>query len=699
MASEQVGLNLDRYGDTQIVDLAHRVKEAWAPRDAMIDKATELRNQTWKVEVPDPWRQTARVFHSAQSKVIPARVVGTVALREPTYSRTPPDDDVGQAEKAASVERFLSAMFQWTKRNALAGKNAYMLSMDMLVNKGAVCAGSIFAPHSWASIPAFSHTDEPNKVRREWWRDESGVETDEAESVSERASVNAYMKAVDRYRRIAKPPILRRILDTHWSYPLFVEGEMLALFVFRSISPLELVAGGFVLPEGDADDPTTLVERNRETIEVITPNRFRYYVDRDPVRHRVFGSEGVVHNYGFVPYSYRVGMESGELEYGNYGTPLLSLIDSHLRLIDTLETYALNAVHLAAFPSFQVVYETRGDTTTISLVESQSGRKVTSYDFKSGQITDLGPGRRIEPLLHPGMNKDFYEYIRFMKQEIKEVIPDTLQGVAASSGYNTVQATVQARSLFEAIAAANEMHHQDLAEMDMRHVERTPGPIYMNLAMPRGIGGTPRKVERVRISASDIGHYYAVDVQVDREIDRITLAQVLENLRQGGVVDKDAVREAIGVTDTEQMRYRVVRDRVEDDPEILAVMKQRALRRFGLAQLRQEADAMAQISLGQDGTPLVQLPDGRMAGPGLSPLAEPTQSPQAQGMQGAVLGGMNAATPMGRENMGATRNPNIGLAAPTPTGRGRGRRRGGAIPGAPQRQGSTRPVPENAAAP
>lgn len=700
-------LDLDSYEDGELVTLAERVREAWADRDEAIRKATELRRQTWTVPVPDPWKQTARTFHSALAREIPARVVGTIGLREPVFSRTPPDDDALQAERAAAVERFLAAQFRHTQRHAAAPADAYLLGLDMLINKGAVCAGSIFAPHAWADHPtAFTlrgrARDDAGRLEilREWWRDERGQPVEDEEGVSERAAVRAYLKSVDLRRRLARPPIVRRVLDTAWCYPLIVDGRMLALFIFRRQTPLELRAAGFVLPRGDehpqADATLGRSDGGRESLEVVTPNRVRYYLDGDPLVHSVFGKDGLVTNYREVPYSYRVGLLGGDLDYGTLGLPLLSLVDSHIRLIDTLETYALNAVHLASFPSFKVVYELKNDGTGVaSIIDSQTGRKITSYDFKSGTIMDFGPGRDVQPLLHPGLNKDHADMVRFLTDEVKRIIPETLSGTPASSGFNTVQSSVQARAIFLPIVSACEQHHEELAVMDLKHVERTPGPIYMNLALPAGLSSRPRRVLRTRVTAEDVGGYYEVDAQIDREHDRVTLGAWALQLLSAGVVDKDFVRDVAGIADPEQMRYRVLRDRVEDDPDILGALKERAIRRFGLGAVREEAMARRRIQPAPDGTPLVQLPDGRLAGPG---LAVPPRLPRMQGMAGAVLGGLNGATPVGRENLAASRNPAIGLAAPTPTGRDRLRRRGGALPGVGQRQ-PARPEPVPPAAP
>jgi hypothetical protein len=91
----------------------------------------------------------------------------------------------------------------------------------------------------------------------------------------------------------------------------------------------------------------------------------------------------------------------------------------------------------------------------------------------------------------------------------------------------------------------------------------------------------------------------------------------------------------------------------------------------------------------------VKLPDGSVATPG-----KPTQAAQMPSMQGAqgVTGGANPAAGTGLPNLNSTNNPTIALAAPTPTNRPRARRRGGALPGVPQRQGLTKPTPQNVAA-
>ena len=354
-------LDFDNLEDGELVDLAEAVREQWAERDEAIADAVELRRQDWTVPVPEAWKQTAETRHTSLAREIPARVPGTMSLSEPQFRRPYMDDDVAVAERAESIERFHSGLFQHFKRKSIAGKNGYFFAMDQLVNKGAVCIGDLFAPHAYWSVPGYS---EHGSARLEWWRDAKGRPTESEDEVDESATARAYLHAVDQYRRTACPPITRRVVPTEQAYPLFLEGRQHALFIFRRAAPLELLAGGFQLK--DAPSGAGVLTESRDFLEVVTPNRIRYFAGRDALPHSAYGSEGVVTNYGFIPFTYKVGLEGGELEYGSYGLPLLGLVSSQLRLITTLLTYIFNAVHLASFPSFQLEYLNRDGTATAS---------------------------------------------------------------------------------------------------------------------------------------------------------------------------------------------------------------------------------------------------------------------------------------------------------------------------------------------
>ncbi|MCR4341039.1 MAG: hypothetical protein NUW01_14250 [Gemmatimonadaceae bacterium] len=676
------------------MDLFEEVRDAWSERDETIERAMELRHQRWEVPVPEAWKQTAETQHSSLPKKIAARVTGTMTLNDPVYYRSEPGDDQELVANVNQVERALQAKFQYDKRTAVAGKDAWYFLMDNLINKGAVCAGSIFAPHSWAGVPAFMADD---KIDPQWWRDGKGVETADEDRLDYSASSKAYMKQVEMYRRIAKPPIIRRILPPEQCYPLFVGDTMLALFISRPTSSLELAAGGFELPRSISGKGGGFTREMIDLIEVVTPNRIRYFYGHDPIRHKVYGDDGVLTRYGIIPFSYRVGLDGGELEYGQYGEPLLALIDTQLRMIDTLLTYQHNSVHLASFPSFKVKYTIKDGVGTAALLDTRTGKAVQTYQFKSGTIMDFGPDKDVEPFVHPGLNKDFYEFVQFLMNEINDLIPPTLSGIPASSGFNTVQSSVQAKAIINPIATSAEMLLEDLAVMDLQHVrKRVPGPIYLNLEVARGVASRRKGSTKVMLDAKTIGDYYQVGVSIDREVDRITLSGHLNNLKSTGApISWASILDAAGFSDPEDEQMKSIRDEVYADPEIRTALKQEVIDRFGLKKLQAEAKANGRITVDPNtGVPLVRMPDGSLAGP-----AGAGGAPQAQGPAGATLGGANLGALAGAPNLSSTNNPGIALPAPTAAGRPRGRRRGGALPGGPQLQGLTRPTPSNPAAP
>lgn len=688
---------IDRMSNQELMELFEQVRESWSGRDATIKRAVELRRQTWKVPVPYAWRQTAQTQHSSLPKKIAARITGTLTLRDPVYSRSEPDDDQSLVADVNQVERALQAKFQYDARTAVPGKNAWHFTMDNLINKGAVCAGSIFAPHSWAGVPSFMEKD---RIDTRWWRDGKGVETEEEDRVDVGSTAKAYLKQVEMYQRKARPPIIRRIIPPEQCYPLFVEGNMLALFIARPTTGLELQAGGFRVPkelngQQFLSDDSMLTNNPLELVEVVTPNRIRYFWNNDPLPHKVYGDDGVVTDYGFIPFTYRVGLDGGELDYGSYGEPLLGLIDTQLRMIDTLLTYQHNGILLASFPSYKLVHTVKDGVPLASLVDTETGKDVQTYEFKSGTIMDFGPNKDVQPFTHPGQNKDFYEFLQFLMQEVNDIIPPTLSGVPASSGFNTVQSTVQAKAIINPIADSGERLLEDLAYMDMQHVrKRCPWPIYLNMEMPRGFGTRPKAARKVQLDSKMVGDYYQVSVAIDREIDRITLSGHLTSLKAQGIpVSNETILDAAGFSDPEDELMKSLRDEVFADEEIRAALKERVIKKFGLQQLREEAVAQGRIQIGPDGTPLVQMADGSLAGPGQG------GSPGAQGGVGAILGGSNLEALAGAGNPDSTNNPNINQPVPTAAGRPRGRRRGGALPGRPQLQGMTRPGPQNAAAP
>lgn len=648
----------------EILDLASQVRDSWSERDRIIASATELRKQNWKVPVPRNWEQTASSEHSSLSVLIPKRTVGTLIQNEPRYKRPSPDYDAALADSSNAVERFLAGYFDEWRSEAVVGGDAYSFMADNLANKGAVCAASIFAPHVWSDAPLFLNGD---NIRTEHWRDSSGKATDNEQAMDPEASSRAYQQVVDRYRWRCSVPITRRVLETQEAYPMFSGNRFAALFIYRKTALLELQAGGFVIDTNGKG----MAKPEEELLEVWTPNRCRYYFKDQPIAHEEYGEDGIETGYGFIPFTYRVGLGGGSLDYGNYGLPVLSMVESNLRFIDTILTARKNAIHMASYTSFYVKYSDE-------LVKAQNAlpnpnARITHHDFRSGTIMDFGPGRTIEPLTHPGLNVDVDKSLQYYTNEVNKVFPPTLHGEAESSGYNTAQATAQAKTLFAELYSGLKIALTDLAKMDMRHIsERVPGNVWVDYAPPGNAlnGGNRPNLDRVKITKDDIANYYGVQVSISPNVDHITEGTFALRALSQGVGDIESASEACGITDYEEMLKRQARDRVMKSEQINAMLEEDILKEMNMTKQRNHAIMRQRIQVGPDGVPRVKMPDGRMVGPGGTGGGG---APSAQGGAGAVLGGANVQAGAGAPNLSAT------AAVP------RGADRGGAIPGAPQR--------------
>jgi hypothetical protein len=667
--------DFDDLTDKQILDLVQKVRDAWAPRDSLISRIIELRDHKWEVAVPKAWRQTAKTQHTSLTQEIPQRVLGTLTLNDPVYTRPNPGEDFTKGSDANQVERFHQGHFQDWRKTAIAGTDSYIFMMDKVANHGAGVAGSILAPHHWAGAPSML---EDGQIRQTYWRDSSGKETDSYDGVDPEASAKAYAKSVDTRRRRAGVPLARRVLPPETCYPILVEDKMLAMIIVRKATMVELEAGGWSIDIGSAEKYSG---KQEELIEVVTPNRCRYYLNEMPVAHEEHGKDGLVTGYGFVPYAYRTGLIGGTLDYGSFGLPALTLVESNLRTITTLRTYLMNAVHLASFTSFQLVDKNTGTgVNTAALVDNKTGKKLTTFEFKSGTIMEVPAGKEILPLTHPGLNQDFWKAHQAEVDEVNRVFPRTLSGQAESSGYNTALSSVQAKSILNSCYRGGEMLLEDLARMDMKHISTLPGPVYLDVEKQANSMSTRRaEFEHVRIDSNLIDDYYGIKVSIDREADRITLGQFAANLNAGGVGDDEWVADMAGITDYEDMVKRRARDRVLKSDKMMAILEEDAIDEYGLRKASDQAAARGRIQMTPDGVPMV---DGQ-PGPGMA---------GANG-QGGVQGNP-AMQSNGGPNLASVANPTISQPTPTATNRPRGRRRGGAMSGPPQHM----PQPQNPAA-
>lgn len=683
--------DFDGMSDRDILDMGERLYQAWDARDKEIQDARRMFRHDWTVAVPEGWDQTAKTQHTSKAKEIPIRIINTVTLRDPQFSRVTPADEFGAGIRASSVEHFFQGYFSYNRREGIKGRDAYKFQAGQFVHKGASCIGSLFAPNAWAGADLF--LDDDGEPHQAYWRDSSGKRTTDKKALDYEAAGRAYMSAVDTHRKTAKPPIKRRYVPTDQCYPLLVDGEMVALFIRRQATTLELAQSGFYVDTGgnQLNPYSTDV-----LLEVITPNRCRYYKGNQPVSHMGSGSDGVYTGYGFIPYSYRAAIDGADLDYASFGFPLLSLVKSNIETITTLKTYLNNAIHMASFTSFYIKYTDKDGNSVGALRDNKSQKDIATFQFRTGTIMDFGPGREVTPLTHPGLNSDFWKLVAQEEQELDRMFPRSLSGQAESSGYNTVQSTLQAKTIIDPIYDGISMQEEELAIMDMHHItDRVPGPIYLEYAQRQSMGSSrPASMNRIKLSGSDIGSYYQIHVSADKEMDRVTLGTWAAAQVERGIGDIEWAADLSGIEDYEGMVQRQARDRVFKSDLMMQTLEQDAVNQFGLRRQAEAAAAAARIQTGPDGTPMVIQPNGSLAGPG-----QAAQTPEAQGPVGAMLGGANASALPGMPNMNSTSaNPQLTQPAPTPTGRtasggGRNRRRGGAIPGAPQRP-QTFPPPQ-----
>lgn len=648
-----------------LAKFSENVKAAWSPRDEMVARMGRIRSQKWSVTLPPAIALTVKTQHSSIPFDVATRAIGILTARAPVYQRIPPGEDERTAERSNTVERYCQARLQWDMDYAMAGRDAWVFETDQIANKGAGVVGSIFAPHAWASVPPLFGED--GDYSPKLWRDSAGKPTGERKDVDPVATSKAYVKAVEMYRLGARPPMVHRYMPTEQCYPVFVNDEMMAMIIKRKASILELSACGFDTASLGKGDTDATVEKTFELTEVWTANRCRYFIEKNPLRHKLYGDDGFATGYGWVPFEYRTGLpNSEETEFGPMGMPLLALVESNIVMIDSLETFRYAAIQGFSFPSWQVVRQVAADT--MAALAATSAGEPKSYKIEPGMAVDFGGGAKLEALIHPGLNKDFDKAIEDEKAEVRKIIPDVLFGIPASSGYNSAVMTQQARAFFNPMIGAQEHQAKMLAVMDMAHIEeRLPGKMYMEYRF-RGNELTPSsKVGRVGIEASDIGGYRGIHAEIGRELDRVTMGTWAAGMVDKGLMAEQTAAEICGVTDWEHERKMIDADRFRKNPDYQAMVQADAARDFGLLSESEASAAKARIYMAPDGTPTVM-----------------PQTPQGQAMNGAILGGANGNS--GQPNMGSSANPAI--QQPTAAQPNRMRRRGGAIPGAPQNQGS-----------
>jgi len=336
---------------------------------------------------------------------------------------------------------------------------------------------------------------------------------------------------------------------------------------------------------------------------------------------------------------------------------------------------------MAGFPTPVAEDTVAPDAVTVAAGDG----KMQHLEIQSGKVNYF-PGKRITYLLATGTGPDFQRLLANEREELRRLLPDALLGQAASSGFNTAQAIQQGMGFLGSILKGTEGLLRTQAAHELRLInDFVPGSVYLDYAYRNNnFGSGPLKMNRIKISADDIQNYYAVNVEISRVVDYITLSAAMAALQLQGLATVDEVLESRGVTDTEATKAAILVDafRKQAEPRLM----QDAVEEAGMGPLQAEMAAEAQLTTLPDGSQGVTMPDGSVAAPGLP--QQPAQLPQQQGAVGAMMGGYNLASP--GPNLNSVANPQISL--PTPQQPDRARRRGGAIPGKPQRQGASKVV-------
>lgn len=667
-------MDLNKLLSKELARFAKNVVDSYAPRDEMIEECQKTRSGKFPIWIPPAWRSGVKDQHSSLGKSIPITCIGVTSVNEPVYTRTPPDTDIIEASRADAVERYLQAQFEREKGLGTPGQSAWYWLNDQMNNFGGACIATLFGPHVWADQPLL--TDEEGKIRKEYWRDSTGKLTEDLKEMDDVASSRAYIKAVDLYRRRGNSPIVRRYVQFNHAYPAIIGREMVAMVVKRKVAPLELGMMGYK-PESAGVSDSSGINRNQTLMEVWTSHRCRLFLGEEELEHEVYGADGIVHNYGFVPFVYQSGLpaENAEGEFGVWGAPILSLISDNIRAIDTIMTARANAAYQAAYPT--PVAEDTSPVDPASLLND--GGKMQHIEIRSGMVNYF-PGKKIYYLNNPGLGKDFERAILEEREEIRRMIPDAILGLAESSGYNTALAIQQGRGFFGPIVQGMQLLLENQSRQELQHIDRrVPGPIYLDYAYRDNNFGAGRpKMNKVRIDSGDIKGFYVVKVEISRVVDQITLSAHMAQLQAQGLATVDEVLEARGVTDTEATKKQILVDQFRNSDMVRQKLTQDAIEEVGLADLQAEALAEQQLVPLPDGSQGVMMPDGTVAAPGLGDVTQ-----MQQGAAGAMMGGMNLAS--SGPNMASTNNPRQML--PTQQQPDRFRRKGGAIPGKAQKQG------------
>jgi hypothetical protein len=601
-----------------LISIVGELESQDSERDELIKELRELRFGDNEISLPVGME--SEIVRSNTAYTVVEHVVGSLTADDPVISVPAASESRQDEERASKMERVTSAALKELERQQ--GEEIKDRFIESLVADGHGAMRMFYAPQLWKGYP-----------KRKKDEDDDGE----------------YIARTDTWKRGHKIPIHWMWLDPLTVHPVWGESGMVSIVEHdkRNLADLSVERWNI---ENDRPLLTDLAQKDSggksngeiDFVQYWTKDTVTYMVNERIVHH-------AEHKYTRPPYVYSTGITPSVREKGRRGLSVLYPLRYLVPYLDRLLSQSATGIRLWNWP-----------TPVVHLDPAMSvGGEPRTIEVRPGKTVSLYTGEDISFLVWQGSPPDSAMMTQMVQSMIQKAgLSDVFYGgsMSGDSGYLINQLLAAARVKFRPIVANAERAMEDICQLFWDIVEyQIKDDIHI-------FAGDKRKW--YTIGPDDLNGYRQVRVSISPLLPTDTYATSSRVINEVGASLRDisSAMEEIGIGQPDEMKQRILVDKIVNSEPIQAILMEEAARRYGLQveqaapqipaqQLQQDwgsfppalqqaiaAYAMSQQGGGQQAAPVMAGPNGQQAIP--TPPGPPGNA-LAQTVQPAgIAGGM-----------------------------------------------------------
>lgn len=562
---------------TQYVkELAEYLRGQFARQKQMIRETRALRSLLHDVKIPDEYKKTAQVVRTPILADMIQRVVATLTVNYPTWSRGLMGDGPNDEKASSLIEKWVSGAH--LKMEQQARRRTFRMLMDSAIAVGMAVCQYRYEPQAWSPFP---------------WRskDEKGEYTEEADP---------YLKRVGKHMRQKPFPFSWRDIDPlNYYYWDSYNGEREVILIEEVPLAPTIRALGVRRNSGEkrwetmtAGQPVSEGKSvSGETVEMIqwwTDQKAVFILDGEHAKtldHK-WGKSGLYHFAGLSTHE-----RAPERAY----LPVTFAFSELIPFLDRLLTMKANWMYLSAFPRgilklskerLEAIYNT---LPAEAADNARSAAVSMELDKLSGLLT-LYQDESFAWATPPNVGADLDQLIQLVSGLVQQAgIGDVVRGQMGSdaSGYLANQLMTAARLAYDPITDNCKFMLRDGAEFLLYGVDQLA---FKGKQTRQGVpiwGDTPEKEKQgkewIELSSKHIDGIYETEPKLDPLLPSNFIMEGrfwLEQWKEGGVSKRTYQEKGLHLQYPEEEDYRQLLD--EAKLRMRDQMIQRAGERAGI---------------------------------------------------------------------------------------------------------------------